>query len=72
MKMNNAELVKKYQKIALRFWRRERYILSLDIHDPERHQLWYELRKERNRRFLSLHRELIKRGIEPNFIPIFE
>ena len=72
MKMNNAELVKKYQKIALRFWRRERYILSLDLHDPERHQRWYELRKERNRRFLSLHRELLERGIEPNFIPIFK
>ena len=65
--MNNAELVKKYQKIALRFWRRERYILS-----SEQKEKWYELRRERNRRFRSLHRELLKRGIEPNFIPIFE
>ena len=68
--MTNAELVKKYQKIALRFWRMERYVLSSD--NREIIDRWHEIRRERNRRFLSLQRELLKRGIEPNFIPIFK
>ena len=64
--MTNSELVKKYQNISLRYWRMERYVLSSGNHK------WHEIRRERNRRFLSLQRELLKRGIEPNFIPIFK
>ena len=68
--MTNAELVKKYQKMSIRYWRMERYVLSSD--NQEIIDRWYKIRRERNDRFRFIQRELLNRGVEPNFIPIFE
>ena len=52
------------KRISLRFRRKENYILSMDIHDPERHIRWYSLCKERNRRYGKLFMVLYDNGID--------
>ena len=58
------------KRISLRFKRKESYILSLDIHDPERHRRWYELGKERDRRYSKLYRVLYSEGIDALKLPL--
>ena len=69
--MNNAALVKKLQATSLRFMRREIAILSIDD-NSEKGKLWNSLRRERNKQYRLLFNALLKRGIEPSSIPIFE
>ena len=69
--MDNTAFVKKVQKISLRFWRKERYLLSLDINDPRRKQ-WNALRREQNRQYRYLFNKLFERGIEPSSIPLYK
>ena len=59
------------KRISLRFRRQEMFILSLDIHDPERHQRWYELGKEQNRRYSKLFRILYAHGIDALKLKVF-
>ena len=59
------------KRISIRFKRQESYILSLDIHDPERHRRWYELQKEKNRRYSYLYSKLYKSSIDALKIPLF-
>ena len=59
------------KRISLRFRRQESYILSMDIHDPERHRRWYELGKERNRRYSKLFRVLYAQGIDALKLKVF-
>ena len=72
MKMNNAAMVRKVQKISLRFMRRERAILYSSINNSEKGSRWNALRRERNKCYRSLFNELLERGIEPSSIPIFK
>ena len=69
--MKNSDLVKKFQKISLRFMRREIAILSI-ADNREKGKLWNSLRRERNKQYRLLFNELLERGIEPSAIPIFE
>ena len=73
-KMNtikNAALVKKYQKISLRYMRREIAILAIED-NSEKGRLWNSLRRERNRQYRLLFNNLLERGIEPSSVPVFE
>ena len=65
------ETMLEIKRISLRYRRRQRFIESLDIHDPERHRRWYELGKERNRRYSKLFRVLYTHGIDALKLKIF-
>ena len=58
-------------RASLKFKRRESYILSLDINDPERRRRWYELGKERDRRYSTLYRVLYSEGIDALRLQLF-
>ena len=70
-KMDKATLVKKLQKISLRYMRREIAILSIDD-NREKGMLWNSLRRDRNKKYRELFNELLERGIEPSSVPIFK
>ena len=70
-KMNNNAIVRKLQKISLRFMRREIAILSIDD-NSKKGILWNSLRRERNKKYREIYNELLEKGIEPSSIPIFE
>ena len=59
------------KRISLRFRRQEMFILSLDIHDPDRHRRWEELCGERNRRYNKLFRVLYAHGIDALHLKTF-
>ena len=69
--MDNTALVKKFQKISLRYIRREIAILAIED-NREKGILWNSLRRERNKKYRELFNELLKRGIEPSAVPFFE
>ena len=69
--MDNNAIVRKRQENSLRFMRREIAILSIDD-NSEKGKLWNSLRRERNKKYRELFNELLKRGIEPTSIPLFE
>ena len=59
------------KRISLRFRRQENYIFSLDIHNQERHERWYALCKERNRRYSKLFMVLYAQGIDALKLKVF-
>ena len=65
------ETMLEIKRISLRYRRRQRFIEYLDIHDPERHRRWYEIGKERNRRYSKLFRVLYAHGIDALKLKIF-
>ena len=69
--MDNNAIVRKLQSTSLRYMRREMYILSLED-NKEKGRLWNSLRRERNKQYRLLFNELLKRGIEPSAVQIFE
>ena len=69
--MDNVVLVKKFQKISLRYMRREIAILAIED-NSEKGRLWNSLRRERNKKYRLMVNDLLNRGIEPSKIPIFE
>ena len=76
LKMNKEqkkirETLIEMKRISLRFRRQEMFIMSMDIHDPERHRRWYELGKEKSRRYNKLFGTLYKSGIDALKLKIF-
>ena len=65
------ETILELKRISLRYRRQERYVISMDIHDPERHMRWYEIGKERDRRYSKLFRVLYNHGIDALRLKIF-
>ena len=59
------------KRISLRFRRKEMFILSLDLHDSERHRRWCEHLKEKNRSYSKLFRVLYENGIDALKLKVF-
>lgn len=65
------ETLLELKRVSLRYRRQANFVLSMDIHDPERHRRWYEIGKERDRRYHTLFRVLYHYGIDALKLKIF-